>query len=72
MHYVATHVWPALTGAAAAVPLYSFAAHMAQTIPVPENKWIRWVVDGVQWYFANNEKRQDIAIANAVDARAQR
>lgn len=66
------HVWPVLMSVASAAPFYSLAAHMAQRIPVPDNKWIRWVVDGVQFYFANNEKRQDIAVQNAVDARVGR
>ena len=66
-----THIWAALSGAAAAAPLFSVAAHMAQRLPVPDNKWVRWLIDGVQFYFANVNKREDIVVRNAQDARSQ-
>lgn len=48
--------------AASTMFIWSFCAHMAQTIP-PEwshHPFPRWIIGGVQFFFANNNKRVEV------------
>lgn len=40
--------------------LWALLAHLAQTFPVPDNKYAKWLLSGVQFALANRNKYDDL------------
>ena len=50
------HLVEFLSGAA----VWGVLAHLAQTFPVPDNKYAKWALSGIQFALANRNKFDDL------------